>query len=145
MKTDELIALGNKYYNSSMFIEAFDTFQKASITGDKYALLMLGKLYYFGEGVDQDYSKVIEYLTKVENDYEEAMIILGNCYLYELGVKKDINKALDYYLRAANRNDIEGIIAVCYCYKNDVGINDNNKEEYFEYVKRAKELDCSGF
>ena len=54
------------------------------------AVYQLGRIYYEGDGTDQDYKKAVDYLRKAaERKNYNAKWLLGLCYLNGLGVKQD--------------------------------------------------------
>ena len=54
----------------------------------------LGTFYYFGYGVDKDYSEAVRlFKLATLQEHEEAQCNLGVCYKYGHGVEKDINEA----------------------------------------------------
>ena len=84
------IALAKKWY------------EKAANQGVQQAILALGEMYYFGRGVEQDYSKAVQLFecsTEVRS-YALPNYYLGDCYHHGLGVKSDWYKAKEYYKKA---------------------------------------------
>lgn len=64
---------------------------------------VLGGLYYYGRGVEQDYGKAFEYFRKgAEADGASSYNWLGSMYYNGEGVEKDPEKALQCYLKAEN-------------------------------------------
>lgn len=65
----------------------------------------VGNLYYFGLGVETDYSKALEYFS-LAGDNTRALYLIG--YTYDIGkpgVPIDDTKAIEYYTRAADLGD----------------------------------------
>ena len=67
----------------------------------KYARVVLGEMYYHGDGVDKDYGRAVTLLNNGINDNANAMYLLSKCYRFGRGVKKDIKKAEELEKRAA--------------------------------------------
>lgn len=99
----------------------------------------MGKLYYSGDGVEQDNEKAVEYF-KIAADSGDAsaMVRLGICYLKGRGTAQNKEAAVELYKKAADNNDIEGIRRLGICYDNGDGI-EQNKETAVELIKKAAE------
>ena len=60
-------------------------------------------MYYYGKGVEQDYSKALEWLKKAADaGNSAAMYNIGYMYEYGKGVEQDYTKALEWYTRSYN-------------------------------------------
>lgn len=60
---------------------------------DPESYYYLGRIYYYGLGVEKDYSLAFNYLTKaVENGHVEACNLYSDCYYHGNGVEQDIGK-----------------------------------------------------
>ena len=63
-------------------------------------------MYRDGEGVLQDFSKALSWLTKSSNhNYSYSQHDIGTMYLQGQGVPKDYSKAKEWYTKAANLGD----------------------------------------
>ena len=84
----------------------FEELLKSAKRGDAYAQYCLGDMYFYGDGVKQDYRKAREWFEKAATQDElTAQCYLGDMYLYGLGVKQDYNKAHEWYRKAAANGD----------------------------------------
>jgi len=84
---------------------AFDDIIQAN-QGNAKAQFNIGKAYYDGHGVGQDYAKAIEWFTKsAEQGYVPAQYQLGTLYNYGEGARQDYYKAAKWYLNASNQGD----------------------------------------
>lgn len=62
-----------EYSGERDYKKAFELYEKASSQGDKYAQLMLGECYLYGNGVEQSYEKAFDIFTKLaEKGYKPA-------------------------------------------------------------------------
>ena len=84
--------LGISYYAEEEGIDddyklTFESFKKASNTHNEMIHNMLGKLYLFGRGTEQDYRKAKEQfeLAIKYKDHKESIWRLGKIYLHGLG------------------------------------------------------------
>ena len=67
------------------------------------AIYELGKCYYFGNGVNQDYSLALElYAVAASHGHIEACIDLAQSYLEGKSVDQDYSKAEDYFFKQRN-------------------------------------------
>ena len=70
--------------------------------GSSYCQNELGYCYLYGEGVQQDSEKAVEYFTMAaDKGYIESQYELGVCYENGRGVKQDKSKAIEWYKAAA--------------------------------------------
>lgn len=85
--------------------------KKAAEQGFAIAQCNLGYMYQNGYGVEQDYSKAIEWYRKAaEQDYARAQNDLGYMYKYGYGVGQDYSKAVEWYRKAAANGNIKAEI-----------------------------------
>ena len=88
-----------------MSSEALEYLKKAQ-QGDPAAQFNLGWCYANGQGVKQDWQKVIEWFTKAaEQGNADAQYNLGVSYENGNGVKQDWQKAVEWYTKAAQQGD----------------------------------------
>lgn len=66
-------------------------------------MFLLGSIYNVGHGVDQNYTKSIQYYKQAAklNDYN-AIYASGVCFASGRGVQKNNSKAIEYYERDAD-------------------------------------------
>ena len=97
----------DKDYSKALFY-----YEKATEkTGDVEAYLALGRMYYYGMGVDTDVCKAKEYCEKVANEANHtgvAELMLGKIYQDGQCVKKDLQKAKEYYKSAISQGYLMG-------------------------------------
>ncbi len=76
--------------------------------GDREAQYILGKMYYDGDVVEQNYAKAIKWFEKAaEQDVADAQYHLGLIYQVGLGVDVDYKKAFKWFKKAAEQ-DVAG-------------------------------------
>lgn len=80
---------------------AFVYFKKAEeMTGNKWAIHMLGRMYEEGYYVKKDYIKAVEMYQKAARQNEpNALARIGYMYEKGFGLPQDYKKAAEYYLR----------------------------------------------
>jgi hypothetical protein len=92
----------------------------------------MGKQYFGGRGVPQDYAEAVGWFRKAaEQNYAQAQYALGICYDSGDGVTKDEFEAANWYRKAAEQNDAEGQFSLGVCYANGRGV----EKDYAEAVK----------
>ena len=66
----------------------------------------LGNMYYWGNGVSQDYSEAVKWYRKAaEQGDAEAQNNLGQMYRNGYGVSKDYSEAIKWYRKAARQGN----------------------------------------
>ena len=79
---------GNYHYSEEDYEQAFPFLEKAATPKDEYkgyveAQHNLGHMYYYGRGVDSDYTKAIEwYQLAADQEYAQAQYSLGDRYYH---------------------------------------------------------------
>ncbi|MBR1442683.1 MAG: SEL1-like repeat protein, partial [Firmicutes bacterium] len=102
---DRITAIGNMFYHGNAFIdqdykESIKWYNRGISLGpaDSFDIEMgqriLGEYYYYGRGVEQDYSKAIEHFKK---GGLYGLIYVGHCYYMGRGVEKSYEKAQEWY------------------------------------------------
>ena len=103
-----MLSSNDRKYNRALKLLEREKYSKAidileELVSHDYpeALYKLGKCYYYGNGVDQDYKTAFNYLNKSNDmlDYycEDLLLLLATCYLKGQGVKKDNERANELY------------------------------------------------
>ena len=83
---------------------SFEETKKLAEQGDTEAQYNLGRMYYSGEGVTQDYKQAFHWFQKpAEQGDTGAQFLLGFLYKNGLGVIESYEKAVHYYQKAAEK------------------------------------------
>lgn len=117
----------------------FDAFSKAANTYDEFVYLMLGDLYLFGKGVEQDYTKAkanFELAIK-HKEYKYALWRLGKMYLHGVGVDQNYHKAKDLFLRADALDEGNSQFELAHIYEYGKGVK-KDIDKALEYYKKAE-------
>lgn len=78
--------------------------------GDRFAEYTIGRCYYQGKGVEQDYKKAVEWFKKsAEQGDMYAECSLGNCYKFGEGVDQDLYKAVELLKMSAEKDNTDAI------------------------------------
>lgn len=120
---------------------------KSVLGGDDYArfVFALGKMYYYGQGTEQDYSRAFYWLRQYpENDLEyidKPFVMLGDMYYNGWGVEQNFQRALYNYLEASEREG-EYYYAVQYqigrMYYNGHGVKQDYNEAFSKFKLAAE-------
>ena len=134
--------------------KAFRLAIEAAEYGYAEAQYNLGRCYYNGEGVIQDYAKAVEWYRKAaEQGYVEAVewfhqaaeqgidmaeYDLGNIYYNDKGLLQNKKKAVEWYRKAADQGYAEAQCKLGFCYYHGEGVYQNKRKAVEWYQKAAK-------
>ena len=80
---------------------AYYHYIEAAKLGVAEAIYEVGRHYYEGLGVEQNYAKSVKYLElAAQENSSAAMYLLSECYAQGHGVQKNLEKALEYAQKA---------------------------------------------
>lgn len=80
---------------------------QAAQQGDAGAQRELGAMYYFGEGVPQDYKEAIKWYSKsAEQNYVKSQVMLGYMYYHGEGVQQEYVLAHMWFNLAAVQGNV---------------------------------------
>jgi len=100
---------GERAYLAEDFETAFREWSPLAAQGHDEAQNMLGFMYRWGQGVEQDFAKAREWYQRSANQGNaRAQNNLGLVYRYGLGISKDYEKAFYWFLRAAEQGNAAG-------------------------------------
>ncbi len=100
---------GESAYIAEDFEAAFQEWSPLAAQGHAEAQNMLGYMYRWGQGVDQDFAKAREWPTRsADQGHSRAKNNLGMIYLHGLGVPKDNRQAFYWFIRAAEQDNAAG-------------------------------------
>lgn len=100
----------NSTYNSSNSLASeynYDKYIGAANAGDAVAQHKIGRCYFHGIGVKQDYKEAfLWYRKSADNGYKSGLADVGFCYYHGYGVTKDLKQALYWYELAADKGSV---------------------------------------
>lgn len=100
-------------------------------------LLDLGRKYYYGRGVDQDYSEAYDYfMVAADRGNDEAEFLIGHMLNNGLGVMQDFDEAAEWYRKAAEKGNDRAQHALGYMYEVGNGVP-KDKSEARRWYQRA--------
>ena len=93
--------------------EALKWLLAAAEHSDDRGQFYVGKMYYDGKGVKQDYIQASKWFTlSAEKGYAIAQYYLGHMYLHGNGVPKDLDEALRWFTLSVDRECNEARVAL---------------------------------
>jgi len=96
--------------------------------GDSKAELDLGKMCFFGTGIQQDYAEAFRWVRKAaDRGFAPADSALGSWYYHGLGVTQDYNEAFRWYSAAAGKGDAAGEYGLGYMYRHGLGTKQDDQ------------------
>ncbi len=114
---------------------AFQWFEKAAKQGNTDAQYFLGVCYSKGCGVKQDYAQAVYWHKKAaEQGNRNSQNILGFYYYSE----QDYQQAIDWFKKAAEQGDYFAQYRLACCYRDGVGVEQNNQLT-FEWFNKCAE------
>ena len=129
-------------YEKKQYAEAFKIYQSLS---DKNPQVQykLGNMYYYGEGVKQDYQEALKwYRIAAEQGHVEAQKRLGDMYNFGSDIKEDFQEAFKWYKKAAEQGHVEAQKWLGHLYSFGSGIKQDSQEGFKWYKKAAEQGDA---
>ena len=94
--------------------------------GDSEAQFMLGKLYYYGFGVEQNFKVAIEWFkASAKKGHASAQFLLGEAFEKGSELKRDYTHAAKWYKRAAFQGHYLAMHRLSYFYAHGLGMHKN--------------------
>ena len=136
-KDDNKLGEKNKQGESSEFTLQY---RKAAEQGHAAAQYQLGRCYYYGHGVRQDYAEAVKWFRKAaKQGIPDAQNKLGFCYDNGLGMKKNHVKAFEWYWAAAKQGLAKAQCNLAICYDIGEGVEKDTGEAVKWYRKAAEQ------
>lgn len=100
----------------------------------------LGRCYYQGQGVTQNYYTAVSWFRRsAEQNCAEAQYYLGKAYYFGQGFPKpDFEQAFKWYEKSAKNDFAEAQYQLGLCYEKGQGVNQNKKTARKWFEKAAK-------
>jgi len=130
----------NEKKSKKYFKLALDKLAPLADTGDCEALCDLGSMYEYGEGVEKNHTKAVDYyMQAAEKGFAGAQCNLGYMYNNGRGVKLDREKAVEYYKRASDQNHVRAQYNLGYLYKYGYGVSQDYAQAVRYYRRSAEQ------
>lgn len=124
----------SKEYAKQLFKSIISMCESSNST---IANVYLGRVYFYGKGVEKDVNKAKEYFEKAYKEHDiNATVYLGFIYYYAKGAERDVSKALKYMTEAFDKErdkDAAYVIGCAYYHgKDEIKTDYIKAREYFE-------------
>jgi len=115
-------------------------FQNGADAGNAEDQCNLGKCYYQGRGVAQNFYSALNWFRKsAEQNYAEALYYIGRSYYYGQGFPKpDYEQAVKWFEKAAKQNYADAQYQLGLCYEKGQGVKQDAKTARKWFEKAAK-------
>ena len=114
-----------------------------TLQDDAETLYNIGRRYYNGDGVAQDYAKAIDcFRQAAEQGFTPAQYFLGECYYYGRGVTQDYTQAVSWYRKATERGNAKAQNNLGNCYYYGKGLTKDYAQAVYWYRKAAEQGDA---
>jgi TPR repeat protein len=135
IKMEEYVA-GKKAANKK---ESMDYLSKAAARNNPAAMFEIGMMYYFGEGVAENYPTAMGWFKKAaEKNHIDALEYIGSMYSLGLGVDENYTEAVVWYQKAIEYGSTRAFNGMGYIYQfGGNGIAENPLEAISWYNKGA--------
>lgn len=104
---------------------------------EPYVRYRIGKMFAFGYGAEQDYTKAFEWFEKsADAGNKFAQYSLGNLYFYGNGITQSYEKAFEYYKLSADQDNVYACYEVAKMLRDGIGV-DKDVEQAEIYFQKA--------
>lgn len=118
----------------------FEDDLKQAERGEANAQYVLGRRYYYGDGVILDRRKAVEWQTRAANQgHATAQYVLGLLYLAGEGVHQDSQQGVAWISRSAGLGLAEAQYALGMMYQNGEDVPQDTKKAKELFVKAARQ------
>ncbi len=116
-------------YSQGDFATALREWLPLAKRGSTLAQYNLGRMYFSGEGVDQDYKEARNWFNlAAAQQYPPAQNSLGILYNKGLGVRRDHAEAVNWFRHGAEQGYTPAQVSLGLQYADGVGVTKNYKE-----------------
>lgn len=103
---------------------------------DAESCFLIGKMYFYGLGLEQDYAQALKYLSKAHGG--EANYLLAQCYALGLGTKKNGEKASYHWNQLVNDTSREALFCIGHSFYFGV-VTKQDYNQAVKYLERSTE------
>lgn len=118
---------------------AIHFFKASADKGYDMAQFSLGEVYYYGKGVDQDYSEALSwYMLAADQGNVAAQLAIGAMHAKGRGTKQDYVEANKWFFRAADKGNAFAQFNVGAAYDHGLGIKTDHAEAFKWFLRAAE-------
>lgn len=134
-----------KLYEDRDYCNALNWFIESANKGKNESQKKLGDMYFYGEGVPQNYQMALEwYERSAAQENVEALTRIGDLWYEREDGKRDYAIALKYYLQAASKGNSFSQYSAGWMYYYGQGTEKDISKAFHWYTKAAHNGDASG-
>jgi TPR repeat protein len=131
--------LGDLYVTLGDYARAVPMLRKAAVGKNAKSQTTLGRLYYLGEGVGQDFSEAVFWLRRgADQGNDDAQAQLGMAYYEGNGVAQDYARAAKLFAMAADAGNVVGLVNLGLAYQEGRGVPRDALRAVALYRKASK-------
>ncbi len=124
--------------NSTLPSQNITLLKEKAANGDADAELQLGRLYYDGQGVPQDYAQTALLFRMAANEGDaDAQAVLAALYFEGNGVPKDYNKMIEWLRKAAEQGNVGAQVSLAMTLESDEVVPHDYQQSAEWYRKAA--------
>jgi len=138
ISTEDLFDEARDLYVDEDYEEAAVIFQKLINEGHPMSHYMLGEMYEFGYGMEEDHIKAFELYRMAATKFGIviAYFKLGFFYYHGKGVKQNYASAVECLTKAANNEDDDAQVLLAICFHDGDGVRQDH-EKAIEWMHKA--------
>lgn len=122
---------GQTAFRNGDFLGALQEWRPLAEAGDTGVQVLIGHMYYSGQGVLQDNSEAVNwYRRSAEKGNPDGQISLGSMYYQGLGVTKDQQEAARWYRMAADQGSATAQFYLGIMYREGQGVGQDLVQAY---------------
>lgn len=136
---DEIYEKGATLFEQGKYKDAVNYFRIGASRNDAYSCQALGRCYYLGLGVNQNFQECVKLYEKAARKNDDwAEYDLSMCYIQGKGVSQDYTMAFYWGKKAALQGNSEALALLGLLYENGNGVGVNEKEAIYWYTLAAE-------
>ena len=134
---------GVEYTNAQEHEKAVECYRiAAEYYGLDQAQFNLGRAYYNGDGVEQDFTKAATlYYQAAQQGHPEGQFAIALCYLSEIGVAQDNERFIYWCQQAADQGFADAQIFMSVCYLTGFEVEPSISESFLLFCKAIRQGD----
>ncbi len=135
LSVDDCLALGDSYYNKGNYGKALEYYEMAAKLGNSNAMVYVGEMYLYGEGVVASERIAFNWFDKAaKKSNSNGIYYKGLCYYNGYYVSEDKIKASEYFVDAADKGNVfaYGMLGECYYYGYGLSKDDSKAFHYYK-------------
>lgn len=126
---EEMAALGADAYQNHAYTEALQWCRLAARQGSADAQLILGDIYLYGKGIEEDHAEAAKWYRKAAaQDVARAQLSIGTLLYCGDGVPQDYAEAYDWLFKVAEKGDAVAQLLLGEMYSSGNGVPESLDE-----------------